>query len=407
MKNVYDIRNEKKMLYILDENRYFTPLYNSKSIAIVMNLYYADTVPDYMKYVNCISDKIDIYVISSQKDVFDQVNRLKKRDIFLICKENRGRDISALLVSFRQYYSKYEYICFLHDKKANHDCWEGDTKIWITDLWQNMINSNEYINEVLKLFQNNKNIGLLVPPEPVGEYFNAWYGDTWYGNFENVKKLAKDLNLQCDISIEKRCITLGTVFWVRTESLKKLFKRNWEYKDFPIEPMPLDGTLNHAIERVIGFVAQDAGYDVGTVMNKSYAEWLLLYAQDSMQAMYQKLDEKLGIQTRHQLDIYDEQEQMIEKFCANNSKVYIYGAGKYGKCILQIMKNIGYIPEGFVVGKGKRKLQKIDNINVFELDEIVNERELGIIISVDFNFQSEIEGNLKDKGITNYIIGVI
>lgn len=407
MKNVYDIRNEKKMLYILNENRYFTPLYNSKSIAIVMNLYYADTVPDYMKYVNCISDKIDIYVISSQKDVFDQVNRLKKRDIFLICKENRGRDISALLVSFRQYYSKYEYICFLHDKKANHDCWEGDTKIWITDLWQNMINSNEYINEVLKLFQNNKNIGLLVPPEPVGEYFNAWYGDTWYGNFENVKKLAKDLNLQCDISIEKRCITLGTVFWVRTESLKKLFKRNWEYKDFPIEPMPLDGTLNHAIERVIGFVAQDAGYDVGTVMNKSYAEWLLLYAQDSMQAMYQKLDEKLGIQTRHQLDIYDEQEQMIEKFCANNSKVYIYGAGKYGKCILQIMKNIGYIPEGFVVGKGKRKLQKIDNINVFELDEIVNERELGIIISVDFNFQSEIEGNLKDKGITNYIIGVI
>lgn len=407
MKNIYDIRNEKKLMYILEENKSFRHLNALNSVAIVANLYYADTVPDYLKYINCISEKIDIYVISSQKDVFDQVNRLKKRDIFLICKENRGRDISALLVSFRQYYSKYEYICFLHDKKANHDLWEGDTKIWITNLWQNMINSNEYINEVLKLFQNNKKIGVLVPPEPVGEYFNAWYGDTWYGNFENVKKLAKDLNLQCDISIEKRCITLGTVFWVRTESLKKLFKRNWEYKDFPIEPMPLDGTLNHAIERVIGFVAQDAGYDVGTVMNKSYAEWLLLYAQDGMQAMYQKLDKKLGIQTRHQLDIYDEQELKIKKFCEQNSKIYLYGAGKYGKCILQIMKNVGYLPEGFVVGNGERTQYKIEDINVYELDEIVNESESGIIISVDLNLQNIIGENLKDKGITNFINGVI
>lgn len=408
MKNIYDIRNDNKLLFIIEENKCTNALcYDTNLVAIVVNLYYVDTVQDYMNCINSISSKIDIYIISSQSEVLDKVKQLKKRELYLINKENRGRDISALLISFREYYSKYEYICFLHDKKANHRCWREDTKIWIDNMWGNMIASNEYINSILNIFRDNEHIGLLVPPEPVGEYYNAWYGDTWYGNFENVKNLAKSLNLDCDISKEKRCITLGTVFWTKTRSLMKLFERKWTYDDFPLEPMPLDGTLNHAVERIIGFVAQDAGYDTGTIMNKSYATWLLLYAQENMQKMYYKLEKNLGIHNTHQLNIYEVQEQKIKNFCESNSKVYLYGAGKYGKCILKIMKNMGYLPEGFVVGKGKRKQQEIENINVYELDEIADEKEFGIIITVDYNLQNEIKENLKIMGISNIMIGVI
>lgn len=37
------------------------------------------------------------------------------------------------------------------------------------------------------------------------------------------------------------------------------------------EPLPYDGTISHAIERIVGFVALDAGYKVGTIMNCQYA----------------------------------------------------------------------------------------------------------------------------------------
>ena len=85
----------------------------------------------------------------------------------------------------------------------------------------------------------------------------------------------------------------------------------------------------------------------------------------------------------------------------------IYGAGKYGKCILQIMKNLGYLPKGFVVGNGRRCQSRIGGINLYELGDIINESEFGIIISVDYNLQDEVEETLRNNGITNFIMGLI
>lgn len=42
--------------------------------------------------------------------------------------------------------------------------------------------------------------------------------------------------------------------------MKKLFKKDWKYTDFPKEPNKIDGTLLHVLERVYPFVVQDAGY---------------------------------------------------------------------------------------------------------------------------------------------------
>ncbi len=39
----------------------------------------------------------------------------------------------------------------------------------------------------------------------------------------------------------------------------------------PPEPLPQDGTISHAIERIYPFVAQSAGYPPAVVMSKSYA----------------------------------------------------------------------------------------------------------------------------------------
>ena len=50
------------------------------------------------------------------------------------------------------------------------------------------------------------------------------------------------------------------MFWIRPESLKKLLDKPWHYDDFPQEPLQLDGSLIHVIERAYPFFVQDAGY---------------------------------------------------------------------------------------------------------------------------------------------------
>ena len=56
-------------------------------------------------------------------------------------------------------------------------------------------------------------------------------------------------------------------FCVREKKKKKLFNKKWCYeKDIPAEPLPVDGTILHAVERIIPFVVQSEGF---------YSSWIL------------------------------------------------------------------------------------------------------------------------------------
>ncbi|MCD7818911.1 MAG: rhamnan synthesis F family protein, partial [Lachnospiraceae bacterium] len=63
----------------------------------------------------------------------------------------------------------------------------------------------------------------------------------------------------------------GSFFWFRYDALKAFYARGWEYDDFPAEPLPEDGTISHAIERIRPFVAQQAGYYTAFVMSDKFS----------------------------------------------------------------------------------------------------------------------------------------
>ena len=94
----------------------------------------------------------------------------------------------------------------------------------------------------------------------------------WGPNFDNTKALLKTLGLDVPISGEKAPLApFGSVFWFRVKALAPLFDHGWQHGDFPPEPLPQDGTISHAIERVYPFVAQGAGYYPAVVMSSDFA----------------------------------------------------------------------------------------------------------------------------------------
>ena len=52
----------------------------------------------------------------------------------------------------------------------------------------------------------------------------------------------------------------GTMFWARTIALGPLFELGLSWDDYPAEPLPCDGSLLHAIERLLPCVAKNAGF---------------------------------------------------------------------------------------------------------------------------------------------------
>ena len=85
-------------------------------------------------------------------------------------------------------------------------------------------------------------------------------------------------------------------------------------------------------------------------------------------------------------------------------RVYLYGAGKIGKCCLHLLRAGGFEPKGYIVSYLNSNHRKEMEVLSIDLLENINDVEkIGIIITVDINLQSEIENNLKSKGLMNYI----
>lgn len=53
---------------------------------------------------------------------------------------------------------------------------------------------------------------------------------------------------------------LGTMFWARAAALKPLAELGLTPDDYPEEPLPDDGTILHAIERLMPSIAHHAGF---------------------------------------------------------------------------------------------------------------------------------------------------
>lgn len=408
MKNIYDIRKEEQLQFILStEHTSFIPdseqLY---SIAIVAHLYYEEKVKLYSQYLNCIPETIVLYVFSSKEDTLVEAKRyLHHKNTIYLKKEYRGRDLSALLVAFHPYMDQYDLICFIHDKKEQTPWVKQDVDKWNENLWGNMIASGPYIYNVLNLFEKQTKLGMLFPPEPIGKYRSAWFRASWMDNFDNCMKLAQRMKLSADICVDKPPIALGSVFWARKEVLEKLFYLNWRYEDFPDEPMPDDSTISHAVERIFGYIAQDAGYEAGTVMTEQYASWLLLFIQDYFRQMFSELSNRMGIDNLRQFDMLSVQKERIIKYIKAHDTVFLYGAGKLGKALLRLLREEKLEPAGFLVTKRMEGQDFIDDLKVYEItDPDLKKNGTGIILTVFYPLQEEMIQELKRQDICDYMI---
>ena len=53
---------------------------------------------------------------------------------------------------------------------------------------------------------------------------------------------------------------VGTMFWARPAALAPLFDLGLDWGDYPPEPLPYDGSILHAIERLLPIVVAHTGY---------------------------------------------------------------------------------------------------------------------------------------------------
>lgn len=401
MQNVFDIKKDKNLNFILPLN---TKLIKEDSqdndVVVVIHLFYESRLEQYLRFIECIPNSIDILFTTSNPLVCSSLETWREksgRQFKVISKNNRGRDISGLLVACRSEILKYKYVCFLHDKKEKSKEIKEDIDLFINCLWENTVGSSSYILNVINVFEENPQLGVLLPPEPLSGNCSFLYSNTWDLDFELMQSLAERLHLNCNLDKEKKPLSLGTVFWARVDALRKLFEIEWRYEDFDEEPLPVDGTISHAIERSFAYIAQDAGYETGIVMTERFAgqrmDDMQAVLTDTFGLMNQLFTIKTVNKMRERKSIYIG----LFEFVSRYFPIYIYGAGIYGQHCLNILNLMSCKTNGFLVSNKDESRKEIQGNPVLLFSDVVIDDNSGIIIAVSEKYQKQIIEHIKTK----------
>ena len=96
-----------------------------------------------------------------------------------------------------------------------------------------------------------------VPEDPTG----------WMHNLAYAEDLARRGGLEMDLRKDFTPILFpqGSMFWARGDFLRRFLELPLSFVDFPVEPIGVDGSPAHALERMLFLWGQGTGLKVGVV----------------------------------------------------------------------------------------------------------------------------------------------
>ncbi len=274
-----DIKNAANLNYVLSAEEKPVTVPRKQKLALVIHEYFIDMVDYCYGYALSMPSYSDIYITT---DSVEKKEVIEKKfaggpwnSVKVLLVENRGRDVSSLLVGVASYLQDYDLVCFMHDKKVGQLNYEIKGFYFSERCFKNLLGTPALVEQIISRFEHEKHLGLLCPPPPNhADFFGTLSIDwKWYLNYENVKTWKEKLGLLIPLSKDKDIIApFGSMFWFRPKGMKKLLDYGWKYEDFPKEPLNQNGTLHHAIERLYSYVEQDAGFYTAYAVSTCYAK---------------------------------------------------------------------------------------------------------------------------------------
>lgn len=402
--NVYDLRAIYNLYYVLPKNSCEnSEILKGKRTAVIANIFYLDQAEACCKKLNALSEEIDIYVCISDSKMIEKLSKCMDRKYQVVLKQNRGRDISALLVACRKIILEYEYVCFVHDKKSMQFAEKQWAQSWFYSMWENTVGSDCFVKNVIQKMESEKELGLLCIPEPFHGCYYSFLGGMWGGNLDTTKQFCKRIGVDAKIESDKEPITLGTTFWCKTKALLPLFEHEFRYEDFPEEPMPKDATISHAIERSLAYIAQAQGYYTGTVMTDEYSSLRVGTLYEMMKVTTLALRTYTPLKFPSDAQQANRTNRVLGAFCKKYRHIYIYGAGMKGKKCATSLKQLKVDFDGFVVSDGYLEMEFVYGKKVYELSKIKNDSDVGIIIALNEKNRSEVQKNLEEMNISGVV----
>ncbi|HEY2347292.1 MAG TPA: rhamnan synthesis F family protein [Xanthomonadaceae bacterium] len=225
-------------------------------VALHVHAYYLDLLPEVLKRLEANSVRPDLFVSVADEEGVARARKLLARYdgnvVDVVAVRNRGRDIGPLLTAFGpQLTGGYEFVGHVHTKKTA-DLQDPEVgRRWFEFLLENLLGGKAHMADiVLGHMAADASIGMVFPDDPniVG----------WGSNMTLAREFGERLGLR-DLP-KNISFPVGTMFWARVDAIRPMFDLGLQWNDYPAEPIPYDGSILHAIERLFPFVVEAQGH---------------------------------------------------------------------------------------------------------------------------------------------------
>lgn len=224
-------------------------------VGVFLHLFHDDLAGVFAERLAVIDTAVQVYVSTDTEAKADRIRAdLPDADIQVL--PNRGRDIYPKLYGFGDAHDRHDIVLHLHGKKSTH---ASPLSGWLEHILNCLLGSREDVNRILSMFHTIPRLGL-VTPVPFRNVMGAAH---WGANRDIARELAFRMNLHSELPANDRLqFPVGSMFWGRVSAMRPLLDLKLRPGHFPPEFGQVDGTLAHAIERMLGVVCAETGHRI-------------------------------------------------------------------------------------------------------------------------------------------------
>ena len=232
-----------------------------------VHLHHVETVEPILERLARVRHPLDVFITTSGRSRSIQLEAISHDfewgAVEVIDVPNRGRDVGPFITEIlpRIGVGRYDIVGHFHSKKtvaAGPDMGVA----WRNYLLDTLLGEPDDFATLTTRFMDDPRLGLVFAEDR--------HAVGWSENFAPAQDLAERLKLRAKLP-PYPLFPLGTMFWARPEAMAPL-SGALKWSDYPLEPLQADGTVLHALERLLPSICNDQGYGWETVY-KPGAAW--------------------------------------------------------------------------------------------------------------------------------------
>ena len=237
-------------------------------VGIHIHAHYVEGLHLLLSRMKYLLPQVDLFITTTSEEKSSNIREICQRVLTLYevnsihtrtLTRNIGRDVGPFLMTLKEQLQSYDVVGHFHIK--------GTTQLEqsVVQQWQNFLldtligQNGESAIEIIEQFEYSQDLGLMFQEDPCLP--------SWGRNYGHALALASELGFAAQLPVIPEYPT-GNMFWARPTALGALLKKDWQWSDFPGEPVPYDGTVLHAIERLMPTVCEASGFNWMTVRKK-------------------------------------------------------------------------------------------------------------------------------------------